>query len=358
MPKVRYETWRPQTDSLVAVRHAIAICDDYQSQGYDLTLRQMYYRFVAQDLFPDDRKWSWTGARWVRDPDGTKNAEPNYKWLGDIVNKARLAGYMDWNHIVDRTRNLESVTHWSNPADIIRGAARGYAIDKWANQPTRVEVWVEKEALAGVVDRVATRNDVDWFACRGYVSQSEQWVAAQRIGAYIDGGQNVVILHLGDHDPSGIDMTRDIRQRITDFTTQDYLNAHGDEFEGDSVRVSDIGAAMRGWCHGNMPFEVRRIALNMDQIEQYDPPPNPAKTTDSRFRAYRDIHGDESWELDALDPATLDELIEGEIVAERDDDLWEDDVDHEETDRAQLTAVSRRWPDVARFVAPDTEDED
>ncbi len=107
--------------------------------------------------------------------------------------------------------------------------------------------------------------DVPYFSCRGYTSQSEMWAAAQRLLGYIwaKQRQHVTILHFGDHDPSGIDMTRDIRERLSLF------------------------------CGGE-GFAVRRIALNMDQVRQYDPPPNPAKLTDTRVDAYLRKYGDDS----------------------------------------------------------------
>jgi hypothetical protein len=163
----------------------------------------------------------------------------------------------------------------------MQAAARSFALDKWAKQPTRIEVWVEKEALAGVVGQAADRHDVPWFSCRGYVSQSELWAAGARLKGYIAKGQNVVVLHLGDHDPSGIDMTRDIKDRLELFIETDWLY---EEMTVNKATVGEIRADMVVRCEGRLPLEVRRIALNMDQVEEYDPPPNPAKLTDSRVR--------------------------------------------------------------------------
>lgn len=297
MPRIIYEKWKPGDDALEVVVQARSICEDYQQQGYDLTLRQLYYQFVSRDLIP--------------------NTQRSYKRLGDIINRARMAGLLDWEYIEDRTRNLEKLTHWGSPASIVEGAARSFGMDLWANQPTRVEVWVEKEALAGVIARAARRYDCAWFSCRGYVSQSEMWGAGQRIGEYIAAGQSVVVLHLGDHDPSGIDMSRDIEERISRFVMQDWYNAHKDDI--DSVSASAVKMSMVSHLAAKqqtvprVPFELKRIALNMDQVEEYDPPPNPAKQTDARFENYLRVHGDESWELDALDPSVLDALITEEI---------------------------------------------
>lgn len=345
--RIRYETWEPGADAVEVIRNANAICATYQAQGYDLTLRQLYYQFVARDLLPNNQR--------------------SYKRLGDIVNHARLAGLIDWDYIVDRTRNLRSIGHWATPAVLVHQAARQFAQDRWQNQPTRVEVWVEKEALAGVVQQVADRLDVAWFSCRGYVSQSEVWGAAQRLRAYIQAGQRVVILHLGDHDPSGIDMTRDIAERLDTFVCQDWLNDPDVELTGrvlksdirrhmnDRLRVPTAGYEGAKYDDGTFeagaPLEVRRIALNWDQVEQYNPPPNPAKLTDSRATGYIARFGDDSWELDALEPAVLDALIEEHVAELRDDDLWDAATDEQEAHRRVLTAAAARWADVAAFLA-------
>jgi hypothetical protein len=349
--RIRYKTWNPGTSTQRAIANANRVCADFMAQGYDLTLRQVYYQFVSHDLFPDDRTWTWTGVKWVRDPNGSKNADPNYKWLGEIVNDARLAGMLDWDYIVDRARNLYAHSHWGSPGDIIRSAANGFALDKWNDQDCRVEVWVEKDALSGIIGRAADAYDCAWFACKGYVSQSEMWGAAQRIRRYIAGGQNVVILHLGDHDPSGIDMTRDIRERITDFLHQDWLNDHMPDVS--TAGWSEVEESM---CEGlrkddvRYPFLVDRIALNWDQIEEYSPPPNPAKLTDSRSKTYVEQYGYESWELDALDPPVLAGLIRDHIERWVDMGRYGDRETLEDEHRRFLQGASNRWADVMTYL--------
>lgn len=297
-----FTNWNPRADALTDIDRAEQICREYATQGYDLTLRQLYYQFVARAWIPNNMR--------------------SYKRLGDIVNNARLSGRLDWRYIVDRTRNLSRLSSWTSPSSIIESAAYSYHIDLWSDQPTRVEVWVEKEALAGVVQRVADRWDCAWFSCRGYVSQSEMYYAAQRLQNYVKrSDQDVLIIHLGDHDPSGLDMTRDISDRLALF------------MGGDSFRLT-----------------VDRIALNMDQIQQYQPPPNPAKTTDSRAAEYIAEYGEDSWELDALDPATLNGLIDGRIAEVVDADLYANRRDLMEDQRRSLQAVSDNWPAVSSYV--------
>ncbi len=267
--KIAYIQKRFNIKSRVMIQDANKIIEEYLAQGYELTLRQLYYQFVSRDLIP--------------------NTMRDYKNLGSIINDARLAGLISWTAIVDRTRNLVSNSHWEGPADIIEACANQFQIDKWADQENRVEVWVEKDALIGVIERACRGLDVSFFSCRGYTSQSELWAAGRRLADYKKRGQTPVIIHLGDHDPSGKDMTRDIGDRLAMFM---------------------------GGC------EVNRIALNMNQIQKYNPPPNPAKLTDSRANAYVKEFGGESWELDALDPKVLHQLIEKTVLKYRDEKKW------------------------------------
>lgn len=298
MPKQCYQLKRFNDSSLAIIAQAEAIMGEYAEQGFDLTLRQLYYQFVARGILPNNMR--------------------SYKRLGSIVNDARLAGLLDWSQMVDRTRHLRALAHWGSPSDILNACAGQYRIDKWATQPWRVEVWVEKDALIGVVETVCQRLDVPCFSCRGYTSQSELWQAGNRIRRYAK-KQQVRVLHLGDHDPSGVDMTRDIADRLFLFTSE-----------------ADI---------------VKRIALTMEQVEELNPPPNPAKQTDARFMAYRREFGAESWELDALDPSYIDCLVTREVQALRDEEAWARGSAEEEGVKASLASLATRWPAVTRFLS-------
>lgn len=313
MPEIEYRSINFKPATLALIEKARAICVSYARQGYSLTLRQLYYQLVATAVIP--------------------NKQTEYKRLGSIVDDARYAGLIDWNHVVDRTRVLRELPHWGDPDKDPAENARGFVeavmpqfrISKWATQPVRIEVWIEKDALIDVIARPANALDLPHFACRGYNSTSNAWRAAQRIEGYYDeGADRVVILHLGDHDPEGIDMSRDIETRFRTFM-------EGDGYYGD--------------------FEVRRIALNMDQVEQYNPPPNPAKESSSRFDGYvRQFGITTSWELDALDPPTIDALIRGEVEAERDEALWQIAVVNEDRAKNQLEQAANRWTEVVDFL--------
>lgn len=204
------------------------IVAEYQAGGYVMTVRQLYYQLVSRDVI--------------------ENTLQSYKRLASLVNDARLAGRLDWDAIEDRTRDFVRRSHWRSGAHILNAVADQFFMDMWADQERRVFVVVEKEALVGVLERVCQKWDVPLLAARGYPSASVLYDFAQRD---LEGeGMDALVLHLGDHDPSGIDMSRDLIDRITLFT-----------------RGGD--------------FELRRIALNMDQVKEKKPPPNPAKTTDA-----------------------------------------------------------------------------
>jgi len=335
MPRISYEPKDFGTATLAVIRQAIAIISEYGAQGFDLTLRQLYYQFVARGFIP--------------------NKDTEYKRLGSIVNDARLAGLIDWDAITDRTRNLRKLASWDTPAELIDVAARQYRNDLWRSQDIQVEVWIEKDALVGVIEGVCNEYGVPHFSCRGYTSQSEMWAAAQRIGGYIKAGKRVLILHLGDHDPSGMDMTRDIRERLQAFIVKDYARAHRDQLGDGKLMFRDVLEAMDRATGGDgsdpfRPFEVRRIALTFDQVEEFSPPPNPAKLSDSRATGYINEFGDESWELDALDPTTLDRLIRDELEEAIDREAWDDAEAKQDTGTALLMTASSRWNDVAAFL--------
>lgn len=294
MPKILYQGRNFGAAALAVIETANDICAEYMAQGYTLTLRQLYYQFVARDLSPNTMK--------------------DYKRIGSIINDARLAGMLDWEAIEDRTRNLESLATWDSPKDILHAVSQQFRYDWWQSQSVRIEVWVEKEALVGVIERVANRYRVPYFACRGYASQSELWRAGVRFARYGSLGQQIKVLHLGDHDPSGIDMTRDNAARLEMFSNQ-------------------------------ASVEVIRLALNGDQVRRYRPPPNPAKLTDSRATSYISKFGNKSWELDALDPKVIDELISTQIESYIDRDSWDEMQAKENTARGRIAQTATKWKD-------------
>ena len=139
------------------------------------------------------------------------------------------------------------------------------------------------------------------------------YAAAQRMIAAESASKKTVVLHLGDHDPSGIDMTRDIQDRLYDIFCSE--------------------------------AEVKRIALTMSQIKKYNPPPNPAKMSDTRAREYIAEYGTESWELDALPPKVIHTLIKDTVDEYTDKEKRQVRLDEQVEHKKRLAYVSEHWGD-------------
>ncbi len=300
MTYIKYEDWRPQKKSKILVNQANVIIDELQDQGYILTLRQLYYQLVGRGLIP--------------------NSEPSYISLTNIVARGRLAGLISWDAIEDRNRHHNLFWTEENDSQIIKELPNGVRFDRWSRQDTYVEVWVEKEALGNVVERACAQYVVPHMACKGYMSLSEHWRAANRFKEKIDQGKHCILIHLGDHDPSGVDMTRDNREKL------DLLTAR---FDG---------------------VEVKRLSLIMEQVEQYNLPPNPAKTTDPRSTGYIERFGAISWELDALPVQVIESLITEEIEQHIDPKIWREVGEQEAEMKEMLSNVYDNWRSIKKTL--------
>jgi hypothetical protein len=283
-------------DALALLDRIHTILETYAGQGYDLSLRQLYYQLVAANV--------------------VENTERSYKNIGNLVSDARLAGLIDWDAIKDRGRECVQPSAWTSPRHIIESAAAGFKIDKWLDQPNYVEVMVEKQALEGVLEPVCDELNIPFTANKGYSSSSAMYEAGQRMADKIEDDKSVHVIYLGDHDPSGIDMTRDIEDRLKMFARYE----DGDEFT----------------------VTVHRVALNMPQIRVLNPPKNPAKLTDSRATSYIEKFGRSSWELDAIEPRALAKLVRDKVIELRDDDLWESALSRERAMIEELQTLARK----------------
>ena len=280
--KIKFKDVNFRPDSLGRIKQCNEIVINYQKQGLRLTLRQLYYQLVVSNVVP--------------------NTERSYKNLSTLVSDARLAGLMDWRAIEDRVRQPRMPPEYADLGDLIEAALYSYRLPRWEGQEYYVELWVEKDALAGVLAPIAREFHVTMMVNRGYSSQSAMYESANRFTDHED--QQPVLLYLGDHDPSGEDMVRDIRDRLIMF--------------------------------GVDRIEVRKIALTMAQVEQYNPPPNPAKLTDPRSDGYIAKHGDSSWEVDALPPEVLAKIIKKNIRKVLDQELMDEVIAREEVDKDKL----------------------
>jgi hypothetical protein len=291
--------YRPHRATLELIKLVNQVIDEYVPLGLRLTVRQLFYQFVARD--------------WI------KNTPQDYKRLADHVSNAREGGKIDWDAIEDRTRTVNFLYGWDGPAARIRSAVRSYRENVWEQQPYHVEVWIEKEALIGVIEDICASLRVPYCAHRGGASTSFVYEAGKRFAEILRQGRKPVVLHLADHDPTGVHMTKDLRTRFALYARQ--------------------------------PVEVRRIALTMTQVRQYTPPANPAKEDDSRFDDYVAAFGTEDcWELDALRPNVLVDLVRTEVEALVDGTAWNAALRREERNRKLLDRVANHWPAVVKAV--------
>lgn len=294
----RENKFRRHASKGVVVQANQIIAEAAADGWHSMTLRQLYYQFVARGFIP--------------------NTVQDYKRLGRIVTDARYCGLISWTAIEDAGRNSYHFPENPTAESVLAGIERKLTIDPWADQDTYVEVWVEKQALEATVARPCGLLNTPYMACKGYLSASEAWRAGLRFQRALDRGKRPVLLHLGDHDPSGIDMTRDNGDRLEEFL--------------------------------RMGVGVRRIALNMDQVQEHNPPPNPAKEDDSRFRGYRELYGEESWELDALRQNTIGDIITTELRSFIDQTRWDASMAEQSRRREPLRKLQEQWPDVEELL--------
>jgi hypothetical protein len=295
----KFINWKPHRATLAVIAKANEIIAEYEEQGFRLTLRQLFYQFVSRTWLVNDRD--------------------SYDRLGRIVAKARNAGLIDWNAIEDRTRKIVNYSFWDNPGELVSAYAHHYREDLWAAQPYRPFVIIEKDALLGVIEDVCKELRVPYGAARGDASITFEYELAKRFSRFIDQGYIPLVLHLADHDPKGLDMTRVIRTSLKLYARE--------------------------------PIEVRRIALTLEQVEQYEPPPNEIKDGDTLSPGYLEEFGEECWELDALSPTVIADLIREEVEDLIETEAWEEAQAAEERNRKVLQKAGERWEKVEQLLA-------
>jgi hypothetical protein len=252
-------------------------------QGMRLTLRQLYYQFVVRNVFP--------------------NTEKSYKNLVALMSTARLAGLVDWDAIEDRIRVPVFPPEYANLKELVDAALHSYRLPRWKGQHYYAELWVEKDALAGVLHPLARQHHVPLLVNRGYSSQSAMYESSKRFLEEESQGHVPLLFYLGDFDPSGEDMVRDIKDRLSMF---------------------------------GVDVDVRKLALTPEQVKQYNPPPNPAKVTDPRAAQFMAKHGGSSWEVDALPPDVLQQIIHHAFASIIDTNQLEQVLVKEESDKKEL----------------------
>ncbi len=292
--KIQFKEWNPNAATRERLDQVQTVLTQFSGMGIRITLRQLYYQLVSKNII--------------------RNKQREYKNLGNMLSDARLAGLVDWNAIEDRARHPVVPPEWTSIGSIVDACVRSFRLPRWDTQPGYLELWCEKDALSSVLAPIADQYHVTLMVNRGYSSQSAMFEARNRILRAIQRkGVKPTIIYLGDLDPSGEDMVRDVKDRLAMML----LNVN-----------------------------VVKLALNPEQVEQYSLPPNPAKMTDSRAEAFVDKHGSDSYEVDAIPPDELIRIVTEAITSRMDMKAYE-------AVRAREGRLSDKLQDVAGNIEED-----
>ncbi len=343
---VRY--WNTSKEEVV--QHIRQIVKEYSDEGYVLTLRQLHYQFVK--------------SNWI------VNHDTAYKKLGSILDDCRYGGIIDWDAIEDRGRVPYLPFFVNNVEEGLQVILDQYRVNRQDEQENCIELWTEKDALSGILRRTTEKYHINLVVNKGYTSSSAIYNAYERVIENIAKDKKFIILYFGDHDPSGLDMVRDIEHRLMLFLTQgnklqrsmnDKIEEWWEEngygvytlldyelvsekcvrrlMDGDGTEKDekewDIGK-LRFYIQEKELFKVVPIGLTMEQIKTFDLPPNPTKITDSRADKYVKKFGKTCWEVDALNPKTLTEIVERHIKKNINMNVFKEQLERENKDKATL----------------------
>ncbi len=261
-----------QKRTLDLIEQAHGVLQEYNP----MTLRQVYYQLVARHMINNKRN--------------------EYQRLSNALVKARQQGIIPWSWLEDRVRQPQAVSTWQDLPDFIETVKSAYRKSIWEKQPQYLEVWLEKDALSGVFAKITEHYGITLVVGRGYNSWSAYREAALRFNKL---HKPVSILYFGDFDPSGEDIVRALQESLNFF--------------------------------GISP-EIEKVALTMQDVTDYDLPPDFTKKTDSRSAAFIKKYGDLAVELDALPLPMLRDRIKNNIESNLDmsalQEIW--DVEYSE----------------------------
>ncbi len=243
-------------------------------------VRGLYYRAVCAGL--------------------VEKTEKEYGKVQRALATLRISGDIDWDMITDCSRNVQSVAVWDNINDIVSSAVQQFKLDTWKNQEYRIQLWLEKEGLAPLLEEIIHTYRVPLYPGKGFSSLSFTKQACNQSMEWNSNNQKVIVLQFGDYDPSGICISDSLKNQYRMF--------------------------------GDNCSEFMRIGLNKEHIEQYNLPTRPTKSSDTRTAAFGD---DRSVELDALQPSVFQELVKTTIEQYIDFDKWNTVLEEEENQRIQ-----------------------
>lgn len=289
-------SWTPhQVEKAKLAEQVVADLEDY----LPVTLRQVFYRLVAAGHIPNTRS--------------------SYNMLSVLITNMRHEGTIAWEDIADNHRRFSEKRGWEDQQEYVSAWA-DQCMDNYERclvqgQPVYLELWVEKDALAAVFERVAYPYCMRVVTNKGFSSSTFANDFRDRVNAAVrHHQQRPIMLYFGDFDPSGVAMLEELEERLA---TRFGL--------GDTV-------------------QYKRVALNLEDIEHYELPYSldAIKKTDTRYKKFSASYGDIAVELDALHPAELERLAKNAIEAELDMDLFQQQQEIEVMERAKVAAIREK----------------
>jgi hypothetical protein len=276
--------WQPQRATVELLRRVQTVLDEYRDY-LPLALRQVFYRLV--------------GAH------GFAKTEAAYARLGEHLNRARRAGLIAFDAIRDDGITLAEPRAWDDAVDLVRACiaeAKRFRLDRQEGQPTRLIIAVEAAGMLPQIQRIADPYGIAVHSSGGFDSLTAKHDLAKRLGAW----PRVELLHIGDHDPSGVHLFSSMAEDVRAI-------------------ARDLG------MHGDIQFS--RLAVTPAQIAELGLPTTPPKPTDRR------AFTGETVQAEAIPPDVLAGIVRAAITARLDLSAYEDVLDQEERIKAKFRAT-------------------
>jgi len=288
--KIRYTGHSFSKHNGVLIKQINSMFEAYAGQGYQITLRQLYYYLISK------HKMGNTAAK--------------YKALAKLVEDACLSGDIDWNWL-QASRRMSRGFFYKKPLDILQTCTQKFRVDPWAPQSSRVEVWVNKDNLLDTVKKMCAEYSVPVMSCQN-LSIAEMHNCAKRIVNNRENYQGTNIIYLSDHDPDG------------------YSTHH------------KITKTMRLFCHTYATkFSFEKAAISPGTVNRYNLIPAPGVVQDA---FYKKEYGELTWELEALPPSALHKIILSAIEKYLDRDLFKQAQDKTLTGQKYLSRLgAKAW---------------
>lgn len=286
---------------------------------HPMTVRQLFYRLVSVAVI--------------------KNSRADYQKVSKVMTKAREDGRVDYQWIVDRSRPEYVPNVFKDLAGYGRAIHRSYRKDNWESQPNYVELWCEKDSVTGSIQDITDELGITLRVGRGFQSATRVYEIAPLFSKI---KKPKIVFYLGDHDPSGQDIERDLRERVTTKLEA----ARRASFLTELAKASDDHhqSLIDKFNFSEVPFSLERLAIFAEDIKKFKLPPLRIKDSDSRARQFCKQHGRDCVELDALPPSELRRRIRSVVEAEMDMEAWKRAVEVEKVELASIAATIGSWP--------------